>query len=171
MTERVVLVGCGQSKQNPTLEPGKLLPRTWPARELYTSTYFRLKREYAETIGDQWAILSAEHGLVFPWEELEPYDTSIDDLDQEEIEAWAEWVVVQLEEWFSFDLSEDVDAIEVDILAGTSYVDPLRPTFELVRGPIRFRYPFDDTAGIGEQMGWLKKQVAAHSEPPIPGDD
>jgi hypothetical protein len=37
-----------------------------PAKDAYTGSFFRRNREYAETFGDDWAILSAKHGLVAP---------------------------------------------------------------------------------------------------------
>lgn len=36
------------------------------ARDLYTSDWFLKAREYVESTGSPWFILSAEHGLVPP---------------------------------------------------------------------------------------------------------
>ncbi len=138
---KLVLVGCGAAKRDEAVE----------ARNLYTSNYFALKRRYAERSGE-WRVLSAEHGLVHPETVLEPYDTVVDDLDTEETEAWAEDV--------TDDLRELVDAVdEVVVLAGASYIDPLREFFS--RADVRVRYPFADTGGIGEQMALLKREMPA----------
>ncbi len=101
----LVLVGCGKAKRDPDDpadlhaaavgpgEPMSDLPGAdtgpaWRAEDLYTSTYFAAKRDFAETVtawasdygAGPWAILSAEHGVVPHWRKLKPYDTSIDDL-------------------------------------------------------------------------------------------
>lgn len=101
----LVLVGCGKSKRDPEGpmdvhtastapdEPMSGLPGAdtgpaWRAEDLYTSTYFGVKREFAEVVtswargydAGPWGILSAEHGVVPHWQELKPYDTRIDDL-------------------------------------------------------------------------------------------
>lgn len=68
----VVLVGCGAAK----------LDRRAPAGYLYTGQHFRLAYAAACTLsaaavpGRVW-ILSALHGLVRPWEELDPYDLKL----------------------------------------------------------------------------------------------
>lgn len=101
----LVLVGCGKAKRDPdnavdlhaanvgpgepmTDLPGAETGPAWRAEDLYTSTYFGVKREFAEVVtqwaaardGTPWTILSAEHGIVPHWKPLTPYDTSIKDL-------------------------------------------------------------------------------------------
>jgi hypothetical protein len=101
----LVMVGCGKQKRDPTDptdlhvasvapdEPMSSLPNAetgpaWRAEDLYTSTYFGVKRELAEIAtawardyeAGAWSVLSAEHGVVPHWKNLKPYDTSIDDL-------------------------------------------------------------------------------------------
>jgi hypothetical protein len=88
-----------------------------PARELYTSRLFQAQRRYAEAVGDNWYILSAEHGLVTPDTELAPYDTHISDVDAE---MWADTVVSEL-----CPVSQPVR-----ITAGAKYADPLVPELE-----------------------------------------
>lgn len=61
----VTLIQCTNSKRN---QPA-------PARNLYDpSGYFRDMRAWAQSRGDPWFILSAEHGLVPPERRLAPYD-------------------------------------------------------------------------------------------------
>jgi hypothetical protein len=77
---RFVLIGCGDAKADEPVE----------ARELYTSSYFAVKRRYAEAAvqwartadrrANAWAVLSAEHGILPARMETAPYDTTIDDL-------------------------------------------------------------------------------------------
>lgn len=44
---------------------------------MYTSSYFRLAREYVESTGERWGICSAWHGLLMPYETIEPYDKTL----------------------------------------------------------------------------------------------
>lgn len=164
MTETFVVVGCGAAKQPRELEPGTLRVRRYPARDLYTSTYFGLKRRYAETRGDQWMILSAEHGLLPPDEEIKPYDRTIQDLDDEGLDALAHRVGMTLIEWIEWERSNGTRVEEIVVLAGKSYVDPLRERDVFSAGVTpRVEYPFQqlDLGGIGEQMAWLKERVEA----------
>lgn len=167
MTHRIVLVGCGRAKRDRELEPGRLRVRRYPARDLYTSTYFSLKREYAEVVGDEWAVLSAEHGLVFPWEEIEPYDTAIGDLDGDALDSWVSSVVGDLQDWIWWEVSDGGDEFLVDLLAGRGYVDPLRGQLGLqdIDARCHVRFPFDWTGGIGDQMQWLSEMVACAEQP------
>ena len=60
-----------------------------PIDQLYTSTYFQLKREYAQACCDDYLILSAKFGLVPP-EALvaESYDLTVHDLDGDALTEW-----------------------------------------------------------------------------------
>ena len=172
-----VIVGCGSAKRERELEPGTLRVKRYPAKDLYTSTYFGKKREYAETVGDQWMILSAEHGLFPPDEEIKPYDTTIDDLDDGQLDALAHRVGMTLIEWISWEQGEGNEVAEVIVLAGRSYIDPLREreTFHAGIEP-RVTFPLQqrDLGGIGEQMSWLKERVESyqhHQTTLIPATD
>ncbi|QZP37098.1 DUF6884 domain-containing protein [Halobaculum magnesiiphilum] len=149
---KYVLVGCGAAKRDERSE----------ARDLYTSTYFAKKRAYAETVGDEWAILSAEHGLVEPDAEIDPYETHIDDLDDHRLNQLAHRIGMELIEWLVARGADTGD--EIIVLAGRSYVDPLREreTFHAGIEP-SVSFPFEqlDLGGIGEQMSWLGERVAA----------
>ena len=157
MTIRLVLVGCGAAKQD--LDEGE----TVPAADLYTSSYAALKRGYAEAYGDRWGILSAEHGAIAPDERIGTYDTVIGDLDADEIEGWVDSVGATLEEWVAAELSDGAECVEIELLAGRAYIDPLRPVLSTWGdvGPVSIRFPFDETSGIGEQMGWLRERIDA----------
>ena len=141
----LVLVGCGAAKRDESA----------PAKDLYTSSYFDLKRRYAEAAGDRWAILSAEHAIVHPNRDLAPYDTTMSDVDAGE---WAHRVMGGLYAFVDslreFDGASDVELV---FLAGRDYTDPLRARLDSMVWTAR--YPFDDTAGIGEQMGWLSAEL------------
>ena len=135
MTRRVLaLVGCGDEKQAQPAE----------ARALYTSHYFQKKRQWAEGC-DDWRILSAEHGLVQPTTVLEPYDTSLRDLDEAAVQQWAEGVM--------HDLNPLLKAVDIVIvLAGAAYFRPIESP--LLAAEARVRWPFEGKR-IGEQIVWL----------------
>lgn len=72
MNHRLILVGCVARKRG--------VPAA--AAELYVSPLFRKRRRFAiDSVrsgrASAWAILSARHGLVWPDDVLEPYDTTI----------------------------------------------------------------------------------------------
>ena len=177
-----VLVGCGAAKADE--------PR--PAGKLYTSNYAGLKRRYAEAAtawaGDSqssaWAILSAEHGVVASGTELEPYDTTIEDLDGDALDEWADQVRSGLTAWLNWPFHSDNDPRDspcgrLVVLAGERYVQPLedRGAFRGNVGdsvgnarpglPCVPEFPFreHDFDGIGEQMAWLKERAEAISAP------
>jgi hypothetical protein len=160
-TERFVIVGCGAAKRDGSQG------QTYAAKELYTSTYFQKKREYAETVGDQWMILSAEHGLIPPTVELRPYETSIDDLDEDELEQLAHEVGMDLIEWVAWELGNGCDVDEIVVLAGKKYIKPLRQreTFHAGIDPtVVFPLQQNDLGGIGEQMAWLDARCEGHEQ-------
>jgi hypothetical protein len=63
-----VVIGCGAAK----------LSGSAPAAELYTGQYFRACKMTAAALApDRWLILSAKYGLLWPWQEIGPYDLTI----------------------------------------------------------------------------------------------
>ena len=58
----LVIIPCGKSKIWDT-EPDV---RDVAARFVYTSSYFKINKEYAEKFGSNWLILSAKYGLISP---------------------------------------------------------------------------------------------------------
>jgi hypothetical protein len=162
----LVIVGCGAAKRDRTLVPGKLRVKRYPAKDLYTSTYFAKKREYAEVVGDQWMILSAHHALLPPDEKIKPYDRSVDDLDDDQLDRWAHQVGMTLIEWVSWVRGEGLDIEKIVVLAGSRYLEPLRERDVFSAGvEERVEYPLqqNNLGGIGEQMAWLGDRVEAES--------
>jgi len=87
-----------------------------PARDLYDeSRYFRRMREWAESRGDPYRILSAKHGLVHPDTVLDPYD------ERGFSEEQARETAVELSE-AGFDT--------VHVTGGRDYTDELVPELE-----------------------------------------
>jgi hypothetical protein len=155
----VGIVQCGSSKVD-TRQAGT--PETVPAEDLYDSTYFELKAEYAELVADEWFILSAEHGFVHPSEQLSHYDTTLDD-DDVDISEWQALLADQLAE-DSRIRNALASTDEVVFLAGSQYANRAKPVLEDSGvAPSRVREPFveepDAQGGIGYQMGWLSDEI------------
>lgn len=159
-TPRIALVGCGKAKVD--LEEGE----TIPAKDLYSSNYFALKREFAETCCDRWRILSAEHGLLSPEAEIETYDASLNPRSDSYIGDYAagQWSVRTSQSLRVFDSIQAIHA-EYVVLAGEDYVTHIEA--ELDRGFRNVTYPFrsDDLGGVGDQMGWLREQIDTYHPP------
>jgi hypothetical protein len=135
MNRTVYLVSCvGEKRPVPTL-----------AKDLYTSSWFKKARHYAEWSGNPWFILSAEHGLVSPDQVLAPYEKTLNTMPIAERRKWAQRVSSQLE--------EVVPRMERAVfLAGQRYrefvADHLRKRNILVEIPMQ-------GLRIGEQLSWL----------------
>lgn len=109
----VVLVSCGRNKRKTKA----------PAAELYTSSRFQLSREFAERLGLRYFIVSAKHGLVAPDRKIEPYDQSLEALNDEQRVAWTDGIVNGL-------LSLSQSPVRVVLLADEQYAAPLRVALE-----------------------------------------
>lgn len=152
MRKTLVIVGCGAAKAD----------ESTAAKDIYTSIYFQKKRVYAEQAGDDWMILSAKHGLVDPDATISPYDTRIDDLDSDALDALAHDVGCTLCEWAETMWSNGHDIERIDVLAGQRYLDPLRKrdAFAVTtESPVVLPLQENDLSGIGEQMAWLSDTV------------
>ena len=153
---RLVIVGCGAAKQDHRSK----------AKDLYTSTYFKKKREYAETVGTRWLILSAEHGLIKPDRDIAPYDTRITDLCEDELDEFAHRIGMALIDHVATLITIGVEITEIVVLAGRSYINPLKEREAFSAGiDETVVYPFqqNNLGGIGEQMAWLGDRIDAHA--------
>lgn len=152
---RIVLVGCGKEKVS---------YRTL-AENLYTSSYFEKKRQWAVGFGGEWRILSAKHHLLDPHEKIEPYNISIDDLDIHAKWSWGHTVADQLDEYL-----DDRRVEEIVVLAGKSYRQYVEDRLDEIADDlgIELVYPFEGTSGIGDQIGWLT--TALKTGEPFPDD-
>jgi cytoplasmic iron level regulating protein YaaA (DUF328/UPF0246 family) len=145
MTREFAIIGCGAAKAD----------ELQPAAEMYTSTYFRKKREYAEEKADRYWILSAKHGLLEPHEVIEPYDVTPDDLSQQEKQDLRGFVGTQLDDA----LDDGVVNVNVALLLGQKYRDLIRPVVEDVDRGLVARDVLGGVGGIGKQMAFLDAAV------------
>jgi hypothetical protein len=159
-TPRIALVGCGSAKVD--LDDDE----TVPAKDLYDSNYFALKREFAETCCDKWRILSAKHGLLSPEEEIGTYDASLKPSSDSYIGDYeaGKWAVKTSNELSVFNSFQAAYARYV-VLAGEDYITHLED--ELTSGHRDVSLPFrrDDLEGIGDQQRWLRNEIDTHHPP------
>lgn len=77
MSNALCIVSCGKEKiwnRYPNLGPV-------PAEKAYTGTFTRLLIEYAKKFhSNSWVILSAKYGFLHPWELIENYDITFNEL-------------------------------------------------------------------------------------------
>lgn len=174
---QLVAVGCSGSKHD--------VDEPTPAADLYKGGYWTNKQEYAEALGEDWRIISAQHAVLEPDERIDHYERVPEHLegvpvDSEQrlpngdhvetlLDQWALRVHLGLAQWFD-EVAGGVDPrdIELEVLLGKKYEKPLRKrgVFDRlrVRGDIEVSFPFrevDDLTGIGKQRGWMSEQVQA----------
>lgn len=142
------LVGCAAAK----------LRRPAPARELYTSQLFKKAAAYAEANTDRWYVLSAKYGLVHNRAVIEPYDMKLGHKSGPPIWDWAAMVADQLDT-----AVKGCDDVELLVLAGEQYRTFLR---RWVGGPVRV--PMEGM-GIGQQLGYLTRELTIAHQPPVTG--
>jgi hypothetical protein len=147
----IVLVTCVKSKGT----------RPAAAKDLYTSALFRKEPAYAERIGVPWFILSAEHGVVAPDEWLAPYERYIADTSASYRSAWGAWGAARLDL-----LAGPITDKVVEIHAGSTYLDALRPHLERLGARV-----VDPLHGLsmGQRLAWygsIDKEVAEQAEEP-----
>ncbi len=122
-----------------------------PARDLYTSSWFRKARNYADSTGQPWFVLSAKHGLVHPDQVVAPYDLTLNAIPKPGRCEWASRVLAQL--------GPHLDGVDsVVILAGRRYREFLEPSLR-GRG-LAVCVPMEGMR-IGEQLRWLTGMCAA----------
>ncbi|PVG83756.1 hypothetical protein DDE18_05435 [Nocardioides gansuensis] len=139
----VILIGCVKRK----------LPTAAPAKDLYVSPLFRKGREYAENAGVPWFILSAQHDLVAPDEELEPYDLRLGATSQQYRREWGGRVVEALREALG-----SIDGLSIEVHAGSAYVDAIREG--LRSGGATVVEPLAGL-GLGPRLAWYGDRAIA----------
>ena len=137
---------------------------------MYTSSLFKSRRRYAEAVTDEWFILSAKHGLLSPWSEIEPYELSLDSLSRLDRSAWTVGVLSQLLDAVGEgcpyhgqpNYREASDAFElprIEVHAGKDYASSLCVMWRsLVLSPIW--WPVEGL-GIPQQLAWYRDNQGA----------
>lgn len=136
--KKMVFIACSSKKH----------PRKTKAKELYTSTLFKLSLAFARTLQpDNIFILSAKHGLVELEQELKPYEQTLNTMPVHKVKNWAENVREQMETK-GIDFKND----EIVFLAGEKYRKYILPHLQNVYVPLQ-------GMRIGEQLQYLKNKV------------
>lgn len=140
-TYTVGLVACASQK----------LQQPAPARDLYVSQLFKKASAYAELTCDRWYVLSAKHGLLCPDEVIEPYDVRLgtNHRNSPPVHQWAERVREQL----AAELA-GMENVKIIALAGAQYRTVLHGSRWEHEIPL-------EGLGIGQQLGWLTRKLAA----------
>ena len=146
--QHVLLIGC----------VGEKSVFSAPARDLYVSTLFRLRRAYAESLRLTWYILSAKYGIVDPEKVIAPYDTRLLDLSAPESRAWGGRVFTQLEATVGV-----LCGRTFEFHAGKSYVETVQPRLEAAGATVL--WPLKGLR-IGEQLHWYKGRLARQGSGP-----
>lgn len=130
----LVLVGCGAGKVQAECE----------ARDLYTGTLFRKARAFAEQRGDDWFILSAGYGLLYPGRRILPYDRTLKGATRDFRRMWNQGVQSSL---WGFRESRII------VLAGNDYCGWIDPKdWPHVERPL-------EGMAIGQQLQYLTKHT------------
>ncbi len=149
--KKIVLISCVSKKGN----------KKTKAKYLYKGPLFTNSLAYAEKLNpDKIFIISAKYGLVELNEEIEPYDVTLSYvspskkekkpnlkvLTKKEAKLWGEKVIEKLAK--NADLKND----RFIILAGRSYVEPIKNKLNNVKEPLK---------GLrqGERVRFLKDRI------------
>lgn len=138
-TSTIYLLSCVSKKRK----------RACAARDCYCSDLFTKARTFIEQTGSSWYILSAQYGLLDPSDVIEPYEKTLKNMSVHERKAWAERVLNQLG-------PKLVGIDKVVMLAGKRYREFLVEGI-WAAGP-SIQVPMV-RLGIGQQLGWLKRQM------------
>lgn len=147
MKMKIALIGCTKTKEASCCKAiGMYMP----------STYYRLRREYAEKIlkieEKNIFILSAKHYLLDPTTVIAPYNLSLSGFTDSQKKEWAEEV---LKQFLAKKISKE--DTEIYILAGSNYSRYLEKML-IDEGYIVINV-LKGKGGIGNQMGWLKDEL------------
>lgn len=121
------------------------------ASEMYSaSDLFKKAYSYAVKNYDFVAILSAKYGLLFPDDEIEPYELTLNDMSSQQRKEWSEKVFRQMNQKFKLK-----DFGKVFFHTGKRYRQYLIPKLEQIN--VRCEVPLGHL-GIGKQKAWYKEQ-------------
>ena len=140
----IILIGCVNTK---CIDAG-------PAQDVYTSTLWKYRREYAKVHGCCWYILSAKHGLLCPDAWIEPYNKTLTKSSRIDRENWSKQTLSSLTSKFPA-----LSKRGIEFHAGKDYIEyglekDLCEMGATVRRPLR-------GVGIGYQLKSYKEHMAS----------
>ena len=136
--KKIVLISCGKEKLGQRAEASKM----------YTGGLFTKSLKYAEKKlnPNKLFILSAKYGLLKPYEMIEPYDITLNNMRVAEKRLWADKVLQQLR------TQTNLNGDYFVFLAGKNYRDLL------ISHIMHYCVPMEGLP-IGKQLAWLNRQV------------
>lgn len=134
----LALVSCVSQKR----------PTPSPARDLYTSDWFKKARAYVEARQHPWLILSAEYGVLDPDTIVAPYERTLNTMGVAARRDWAEGVFTSLAPRLT-------GVRRVIVMAGDRYRAFLVPRIQALG--IEVEVPMFGLR-IGEQLRWFNEQ-------------
>ena len=136
----IVLISCVSVK----------LSHKAKAEELYISPLFKYGLAYAKSMRpDKIYILSAKYGLLGLNEIIEPYNTTLNTMKNDEIKIWSQKVLDQMKDKIN------LDSDQIIFLAGENYRKYLIPYIKNYVIPLK-------GLGIGRQLKFLKESLEKH---------
>lgn len=138
----VALVGCGKKKKKTRAR----------ACDIYTGTLFRLAYEYAERTADDVHILSALHGLLPPFQEIESYELPMNRMLIHEQKEWGNSVVSDL---FTF---YPLTPLRIIFYAGLAYIRPILEAAVDQAGYWDMQMPLEGL-DLFERIRWFREQA------------
>lgn len=131
------LISCTKKKQDHKCKASEM----YSASELFRKAY-----KYCEKKYDGVAILSAKHGLLLPFEEIEPYNVTLNRMSVDQVKKWSDRVFQE------FLVKVDLrDLGTVYFHAGQRYREYLIPMLEKM--DINCEVPLKNLS-IGRQLAW-----------------
>ena len=143
---RIAVVGC----------VGEKLSHNAPAKLLYTSQLFRLRRAYAERFCDSWMIQSALYHAITPDQVIEPYDKKPPG-KQDEHRIWSLCCFSSIARIaHSFRVPDPV----VEFHCGEAYFSGVRELIHEHFPSVVIEVPTEGL-GIGKQLQWYAQRLQA----------
>jgi hypothetical protein len=119
------------------------------ADRAYMSPFHRFCKDYAEMYFDQWVILSAKYGFLYPTDVIEgPYDVTFNRPSPEIVSVDSLLEQARIKNLLYFQ--------EIVVLAGQKYRKPVTEVFR----EQSIQFPFAPYKGIGYIQQALKKAIA-----------
>lgn len=152
MPRNVALVSCGKAKLRTSEKVS--------AHKLYVGTPFKLAFQYAVATSDDVQILSALHGVLGPYELVEPYEFSMAQMFISEQSMWGRRVVNALKGLYP------MMHLRLIFYASRQYI---RPILGAVSEEDRQYWEFEDPLqglDMFERNTWLKRKLDALDDYP-----
>lgn len=138
------LISCTKTKRNRRCKASEM----YSASDLFKKAYAYCTKKY-----DKVAILSAKYGLLFPDEEVEPYNVTLYNMSVEKVKKWSDRVFRQ------FLAKIELNGLgKVYFHAGKRYRQYLIPMLEKMN--VKYEVPLKNL-GIGRQLRWYKEKEKA----------